>query len=177
MSQRNPRQYRPLAIALSGRGFGYAVIEGEKFLVEYGNTLVKGNKNRKCLVKMEKLIALYRPDALVLQDTTVKSSHRSPRIKSLNQQVIEVARKRRLKVTQFSGKQLRSLLLGNVHGTKQEMAEMLAKYFPDELASRLPPKRRTWESEDARMDIFDAVALAVAFRMTEARSATANSQG
>jgi len=57
------------------------------------------------------------------------------------------------------------LLLGNPKGTKQEMAELLAKKFPDELASRLPPKRKPWKSEDKRMDIFDAVALAVAFRM------------
>ena len=46
------------------------------------------------------------------------------------------------------------------------MAELLAKKFPDELASRLPPKRKPWKSEDSRMDIFDAVALAVAFRMS-----------
>jgi len=39
------------------------------------------------------------------------------------------------------------------------MAERLAKQFPDDLASRLPPKRRLWENEDARMDIFDAVGL------------------
>ena len=45
------------------------------------------------------------------------------------------------------------------------MAEMIAMQFPDELASRLPPKRKPWKSEDARMDIFDAVALAVVFRM------------
>jgi hypothetical protein len=45
------------------------------------------------------------------------------------------------------------------------MAELLAKQFPDELASRLPPKRKAWTSEDARMDIFDAVGLAVVFRM------------
>ena len=45
------------------------------------------------------------------------------------------------------------------------MAELLVMQFPDELASRLPPKRKTWESEDGRMDIFDAVALAVVSRM------------
>jgi len=39
--------------------------------------------------------------------------------------------------------------------------------FPDELASRLPPKRKLWNSEDSRMDFFDAVALAVVFRMRE----------
>ncbi len=176
MNHHSSKRYRLLTIALSSRGLGYAVLEGEKFLVEYGNTSVKGDKNRQCLVKMEKLIALYRPDALVLQNATAKGSHRAPRIKTLNQQAIEAARKHRLKVTLFSGKQSRSLLLGNVHGTKQEMAEMLVKHFPDELASRLPRKRRTWEGADARMDIFDAVGLAVAYRITEAGSATIGSQ-
>ena len=176
MNHRSPKHHRLLAIALSSRGLGYAVLEREKFLVEYGYTSVKGDKNRQCLAKIEKLIALYRPDVLVLQDATAKGSHRDPRIKTLNQQVIGAARKRRLTVTLISGRQLRSLLLGNAQGTKQEMAEMLVKHFPDELASRLPPKRRAWESADARMDIFDAVGLAVAFRMTEAGSATVESQ-
>lgn len=161
-----------MAVALSSRGFGYAVLEGEKFLVEYGSTSVKGDKNTRCLVKIEKLIALYRPDALALQNATAKGSHRAPRIKTLNQQAIEAARKNRLKVTLFSGKQLRSLLVHNVCGTKQEMAEMVVKHFPNELASRLPRKRRSWEGADARMDIFDAVGLAVAYRITEASSAT-----
>ncbi len=38
-----------------------------------------------------------------------------------------------------------------------------AKQFPDELAARVPPKRRDWTSEYARMDIFDAVGLAIVF--------------
>jgi len=29
----------------------------------------------------------------------------------------------------------------------------------------LPPKRKPWESEDSRMDIFDAMELSVVFRM------------
>ena len=176
MNHPGSKQYRLLAIALSSRGLGYAVLEGKKFLVEYGSTSVKGDKNRQCLAKMEKLIALYRPDALVLQNATAKGSRRAPRVKTLNQQIIKAARRRRLNVTLFSGKQLRSVLLGNARGTKQEMAEMLVKHFPDELGSRLPPKRRSWEGADARMDIFDAVGLAVAFRMAEAGSASVDSQ-
>jgi hypothetical protein len=35
------------------------------------------------------------------------------------------------------------------------------KWVPDELVSRLPPKRKIYKSEDSRMDIFDAVGLAV----------------
>jgi hypothetical protein len=85
----------------------------------------------------------------------------SPAIKTLNRQIKAVAEKRKIEVKLISGKQLRSLLLGNPKGTKQEMAEMLAMQFPDELASRLPPKRKPWKSEDARMDIFDAAGLAL----------------
>jgi len=78
----------------------------------------------------------------------------------LHQQIVELAGKRTLKVTLYSGPQLRSLLLGEIKATKQEIAAaMLAKEFSDELASRLPPKRRLWTSEDSRMDIFDAVAM------------------
>jgi hypothetical protein len=42
------------------------------------------------------------------------------------------------------------------------MAVVLAQKFPDELASRLPSKRKLYDSEDARMDIFMAVGLGVA---------------
>jgi hypothetical protein len=38
---------------------------------------------------------------------------------------------------------------------------MLAQKYPVELAAKLPPKRRAWENEDGRMDIFGAVGLAV----------------
>jgi hypothetical protein len=56
-------------------------------------------------------------------------------------------------------------LLGNVKGTKHEMAEMLAKKYPVEFDTKLPSKRRAWENEDRRMGVFDAVGLAVASRL------------
>jgi hypothetical protein len=65
----------------------------------------------------------------------------------------------------IAGTELRSVLLDDAAGTKQEMAELLAKQFPDELASLLPSKRKLWENEDPRMDIFDAVGLVVAVGM------------
>jgi len=140
-------------------------MEGQKTLVDWGVKVVKGNKNVQSLVKVEKLMEFYWPDVLMLQDVATKGSRRGPRIKSLNRQIIKMTRKRKLKVALFSGKQLRRFLLGNANGTKQEMAEMIAGRFPEELPSRLPPKRRPWTSEDSRMDIFDAAALVVAFHM------------
>jgi hypothetical protein len=168
----HPKPFRLLAVALTSRGLGYAVLEGEESLLESSHTSVRnGDKNRQCLAKVKKLTAFYRPDALILQDVTAKDSRRNRRIKGLHGEVLRLAAKHRLAVELVSEKQLRSLLLGTARGTKHEMAEMLAKQFPDELALWLPPKRRPWQSADSRMDIFDAVALAVAFRIQGSKGA------
>jgi hypothetical protein len=44
--------------------------------------------------------------------------------------------------------------------TKYSIAEALAQQFP-ELAKKLPPHRKAYMSQDERMAIFDALALAV----------------
>src|SRR5664279_2851736 len=165
MNQTTSKYFCILAVALSARGFGFVVMEGQKTIIECGGRVADGDKNAQSLAKMKKLLNLYRPSVLVLQDVEAKGSRRYPRIKTLNRQIKGVAEKQKIVVKLISGKQLRSLLLGNPKGTKQEMAEMIVMQFPDELASRLPPKRKLWKSEDGRMDIFDAVALAVAFWM------------
>ena len=57
---------------------------------------------------------------------------------------------------------VRRVFFGDDQESMYARAEMLAKPFPDELDLRLPPNRRPWMSEDSRMDIFGAVALALA---------------
>lgn len=163
------RQSRILAVSLSTRGFGYAVTEGNNMIVECGKTRIYGDKNAGSLAGIEKMIIHYQPDCIVLQDMTAKSFRRDARIKRLHQKVVAHAMRHKLKAVEISGRELRATLLGNVDGTKQEMAELLAKQFSDELGHRLPPKRKAWMSADARMDIFDAVGLAKVFRMKQSR--------
>lgn len=43
------------------------------------------------------------------------------------------------------------------------MAVRVGNLFPEELADWVPPKRKLWKSQLSRMDIFDAVGLAVVF--------------
>ena len=164
MSQTS-KQFRLLAVSLSTWGFGYAVLEGGNSLVDYGNKRINKDKNARSLAHIEKMIVHNQPDVLVLQDVNAKGTHRAPRIKQLHRKIVALAKKRKLKVVEISGTELRRLLLNNEAGTKREMAELLAKKFPDELASRLPEKRKAWKSEDARMDIFDAVGLAVTLKI------------
>jgi hypothetical protein len=168
MNQTTSKQIRILAIALTARGFGYCVMENQEIL-ECGNKGVRGNKNLNSVFKIEKLLKQFLPSILVLQDMNALGCRRAPRIKALHRQVIELAAKYKLKVTLLSGKLLREVLLGDIKGTKYEMAEMLAQKYPVELASKLPRKRRPWENEDGRMDIFDAVALALVFRMKQSK--------
>jgi Holliday junction resolvasome RuvABC endonuclease subunit len=153
---------RILAIAPTARGFGYSVMENNAML-ECGYKGVRGNKNQKAIFKIEKLITRFLPEVVVLQDVNAKGCRRAPRIRALHRQIVQLAEKQKCKVQLYSGKRLREALLGNAKGTKHEMAEQLAHKYPDELAAKLPPKRRAWENEDGRMDMFDAVELAVVY--------------
>jgi Holliday junction resolvasome RuvABC endonuclease subunit len=165
MNQTISKQVRILAVAPTARGFGYCVMENNVML-ECGRREAKGNKNAKnaqVISKVEKLMNQFLPEVLVLQDVKAADCRRAPRIKMLHRQIVVLAEKHKCKVMLFSGRQLRITLLGNAKGTKHEMAEMLVKKFPTELGKRLPPKRRAWDSEDGRMDVFDAVGLAITF--------------
>jgi len=134
-------------------------------LLECGHKEVRGNKNCESISKIDKLMKQFMPDMVVLQDVNAKGYRRAPRIKALHRQVVGLAGQHKCKVTQISGKKLRQSLLDDEKGTKHEMAEILAKQFPIELAGKLPPKRRPWENVDGRMDMFDAVGLVAVFLM------------
>lgn len=173
MNQTASKQIRILAIALTARGFGYCVMENQAIL-ESGNKEVKGDKNEQSVVKIERLLKQFLPGVLVLQNVNAAGCRRAPRIKALHRQIVELAAKSGLKISLLSGKLLREALLGDAKGTKHEMAETLAEKYPAELAMKLPPKRRAWENEDGRMDMFDAVGLAV---VVKCRSAVIKSAG
>ena len=162
MNQPMSKQVRILAIAPTARGFGYCVME-DGAILEWGYKGAKKNKNVKSVAKIEKLMNQFLPSDMVLQDLDATGCRRAPRIKSLHRQIIELAAKQKCKIKFFSGNQLRDALLGDDKGTKHEMAELLARKYPVELAGKLPPKRRPWENEDGRMDMFDAVGLAAVF--------------
>ena len=99
----------------------------------------------------------------MLPNVTAADTLRATRIKTLHRKIVVWAGKQPLKVRLVSVTQVRMQLVGESRATKFAVARTLAEKFPTELGTRLPPKRRPWMSEDPRMDIFDAVGLAVAF--------------
>ena len=157
------KNVRILAIAPLSRGLGYAVMEGPEKLVASGNKAILRDKNAGALAWVNRFIQFYQPDVLVLSNVLAADTRRASRIKTLHRHIVAWATKRKLKVRLVSVTQVRTQLLGNSQGTKFAVAQMLAAKYPTELGLRLPPKRRPWMSEDPRMDIFDAVGMAVAF--------------
>lgn len=157
------KNVRVLAIAPLSRGLGYAVMEGPDKLVACGNKAILRDKNAGALAWVNRFMQFYQPDVLVLPNVTAADTRRAARIKTLHRQIVAWAGKKNVKVRLVSVTQVRTQLLRDSKGTKFAVAQMLASKYPTELGLRLPPKRRPWMSEDPRMDIFDAVSLAVAF--------------
>lgn len=168
MNKIAPQYPRILAIAPSTSGFGFALFEGQGTLANWGTKEVRGDKNKGTVTRVEELIARYAPQVVVLEDASAKGSRRAPRIRKLTQKIEKLARKHRIKVALFSRKQVMQAFLPDGQGTKHQIAEVVAERFQDELGSQLPPKRRACDDkENRRMDIFNAVALALLIRRSQ----------
>ena len=76
-----------------------------------------------------------------------------------------VAKGCRVPVKAYSREQYLSILLSDGEHTKQDAAEFVARRFPDQLATQLPPKRKPWQTENYQMAMFVAVSLALAAQM------------
>jgi hypothetical protein len=148
------------AIYFQSRGFAYMLFEGHLAPVDWGVYDARGaNKNTRCLDRMKALLDLHTPDVLVLQDMSEGGTHRTHRIRLLNRRAAEVADRRGMLVRKYSRAQVVEQFeeLGAV--TKRGIAETIAKHIPA-LNLFVPPARKPWMSEDARMGVFDAFALA-----------------
>lgn len=162
MTEANLTYPRVLAIDPTSRGFAYAVLEGPASLIDWGLTQVEGRKHSNCLLRLEKLIERYAPDILVLEDYLGAGSRRCGRVRKVIQAAALVAKRREVRTRRFSRRTIRRAIAGTDTATKQAIAAKLAERFP-ELAPRLPRVRKPWMSEDERMSIFDAAALALVY--------------
>ena len=155
--------FRVLAIDPSTPGFGFAVPERGNRLVDWGVKRVIGrNKNAASLAKVLALLRWYEPDVLVVEDCRAAGARRCARVRTLITDLQGLAANRQVPTVRVSPVRAREVCAGSRAATKEQIATALVTRFP-ELSPRLPPHRKPWMSEDARMSIFDAVALGVTF--------------
>jgi len=150
------------AIYLNSRGFGFALFEGPNAPLDWGTVEIRGKEKReKLLARVDAVFARYRPDVVVLQDMSERTTRR-PRIRRLNETITERAEGHGFPVRLFSRNDVRRCFAYLETVSKDAIAAAIAKRIPA-LGRFLPPPRKLWMSGDARMGIFDAAALAVTF--------------
>jgi hypothetical protein len=152
---------RVLALDLHPRRFGYVVVESPEKLLDWGVRSHRRKGNAADVLirrRLRPLLELWRPSILVLRSglrMTQRPHQRRDRLleristEAKNHQVVV----RILKKRSGAGRGKRP--------TKYENARRVAEHF-SVLRWKMPPKRKLWESEDYRMSMFTAAALAMA---------------
>ncbi len=152
-----------LSVYATTRGFSFVLFEGPLSPVDWGVKDIYGpNKNARCVEGIAKLIETYQPDAVVIEDCAVTGSRRSSRIRRLYRAIEAWTSNQAIETYRYSRNLIRETFSRLGGFTKQEIAEVIARYIPA-FEHRLPPTRRPWMSEDSRMGIFDATALTFTF--------------
>lgn len=150
------RPLRLLAIDLTAKGFGFALLDARLGLLDWGFSSVPATDDAVFAARVSARIESGRPTALVLENfAPIRGREAAVRRQGL---AIKLAEERKIGLCQVSQKIVQRIL---GPATKAEIARALAKRFP-ELHSRLPPVRTEWTTEDERMHIFDALSIAFA---------------
>lgn len=148
------RALRLLAIDLSAKGFGFALVDAKLGLLDHGFTTMLAHEDGVFTSRLSTLIERGRPSTLVLENLqAAKGRETAIRRQSLAIKLVEgrigLCFVSRIVVRRVFGEE-----------TKAAIARAVAVRFP-ELERRRPVTRKPWQSEDVRMNVFDAVALAL----------------
>ena len=148
---------RAVTIDPTTKGFAWAVLEGSERLVDWGLSRIRKGSVSRVNERVEKLLERYEPDLLILEEVTLSRHGFTARARhkdillladALDVPVELVTRSRVSKMFRDSG------------DSRFEIALAISLWFP-ELAPSLPRKRRFFDPEDERIDLFDAVSFAL----------------
>ena len=158
---------RILALDLRARRFGYAVFEGPRRLLDSGtraNVAGRPEESGTSARALSEFLKLWSPATIVIKKQRWElASEWAIREALLNQ-----AKARSIDIRLLDQTQLNYRFRQLGCSTKEDVAEVLAKIFP-ELIWTLPPKRKVWESEHPRMSVFDAIALGLVYWQSETK--------
>jgi hypothetical protein len=158
-----------LALYPTTRGIGFVVATAPLSPIDWGTKDAEGdNKNAQCLEKAAALIEAHQPDVLLLEDPTAPGSLRRPRILRLSKALAALANTQALDVYPFTYAAVRECFGEFGVRSRYDIAMAIAKSVPA-FEEFLPPPRRAWETEHARMSVFNAAALVMTFFATRSQ--------
>lgn len=162
MSWQHPRE-RVLALAPSARGVGYAYFEAPLSPIDWGLSGTKGkNRNAAGFDMVRKLVERLQPDIIVLHEYALPGVRRSQRIRRLQHMIATYATAQVIEVRRYSRGDIKRAFGHFGAATRYEIAQVIAGQI-HAFEHRLPPRRKMWMTEDPRMTLFEAVALALTY--------------
>jgi hypothetical protein len=159
-----PRKYAlTMSLYMNARGFAFVLFEGTLSPYDWGVFEIRGvKKDRQIVDKVTSLLRRYVPDVLVMQDMGPDGTRRAYRLALLNNALRRSAQELGIPVFTYSRADVYSAFRSMGFANKQMLAAVIAKHIPA-FERHVPPPRKPWKSEDARMGLFDAAALALLF--------------
>lgn len=146
-----------LGLHATTRGFSYVVFCSPLAPYDWGNIVVRGDKNAMSLRKLTKLLDRFSPETVVIETGDGKTG-RHPRIERLHKSIASLCAARCIELAPYTFRDVKACFGSVGASTRQEIAEAVARSI-DVLAPKLPKPRREWQSADRRMALFCAAAL------------------
>lgn len=152
---------RVLAISPMSVGFGYALFDHPQHLMDWGLSVIRVHKVARALKRLDILIAMYRPNAIVV----IMPDHTDHKVTVANK--LTTAFSKRAAVGMIPYKRYKQRDVQTFFSTfdaltKHEVAETLINWLP-QLASHHPQRRALGDSQDMKINVFDAAAVALTF--------------
>lgn len=159
----HPKPPMLLCLDPGTKDMGVALLEGHDLLDYRVKTFRNGRKPHDLLgqarAAMVQLLAEMRPDVVVIEKPFFAQTRRSALLTFLVQELRGRVLRKQVRLQEYEPRQVKEILLGNPKATKREVAEYVARRFP-ELRQHLHPgdfwRERYWSH------VFDAVALGLA---------------
>ena len=150
-----------LTVCATTRGLAFVLFEGRANPVDWGRAQFRGpSKNHRCIERFIGLIERYRPDVVILQDPADLIHRRSHRTGQLARAFAAHAEGHGIPFVTRSRMHVLNAFAHLNPCTKQAIAQAIVEVIPS-FGQHMPRKRAPWMSEDYRMGLFDAAALAL----------------
>ena len=120
-----------LSIYPFSRGFAFVFFESPESPFDWGVKVIKEkHKNTVTLDEIKKLIERYRPEVLVIEDTTTGDTRRTSRIRKLYRMLAQLAGAEYVDLYRVSKGAIKECFASVGAGTKYEIAKTIAIQIP-----------------------------------------------
>jgi hypothetical protein len=168
-----PVPMRLLALDARISKLGFAVFEGPTSLLDWGvRSFEKGNGEALASSvsdRLRVLFAFYEPSAIVIRSRNYHTRYHKRTHAKIIETIKSESRRHSKGLTIVTAKQVRNAFAKNGEIYKHDIALCVTDQF-QELAWKLPRRRKAYQSELTAMLVFDAAANGIAYFWRQSRS-------